>query len=267
MAVPKYHLLYLPLLATVLNKVLPVSQASLMYPFSCSEHIQICNSYLYHISEGLSIDQIASFYSVNSSHIKPIIHGTKQDYLISVPCTCKDVNGTQGYFYDTSYRVQSGDTFINTSSILFSGQAWKVKNEVGLFIAGDTISIHLLCGCTEVQSQEIVTYTVQENDTLTGIAELLSARLSKLHYLTLTLATVSAVTFCSVCALILFLIRRLRNHKNNQEAVNKCHSPSKTSLQSYFHKNDIEDATFESERPVAYSVKEIDKATVTLTVA
>lgn len=47
-----------------------------------------------------------------------------------------------------------------------------------LVIAGDKISVHLVCGCVEVETKEIVTYTVQENDTLTGIAELLSAELT-----------------------------------------------------------------------------------------
>jgi hypothetical protein len=35
------------------------------------------------------------------------------DYLVSVPCTCKDVNGTPGYFFDTLYSVQSGDIYIS----------------------------------------------------------------------------------------------------------------------------------------------------------
>lgn len=52
-----------------------------------------------------------------------------------------------------------------------------------LFIAGDMISVHLVCGCLEVEAKEIVTYTVQENDTLTGIAELLSAELTGIENL------------------------------------------------------------------------------------
>lgn len=181
MASQNHHLLFFLLLATFFTNVISfnvVSKASLMYPLSCSQQIYTCNSYLYHISEGLTIDQIASFYSVNASDIQPISHGLKQDYLVSAPCTCKDVNGTRGYFYDTSYGVQAGDTFMNITRVLYSGQAWKVANEEELFVAGDRISIHLLCGCIQVQSQEIVTYTVQENDTLSGIAELLSANLS-----------------------------------------------------------------------------------------
>lgn len=146
-----------------------------------------------------------------------------------------------------------------------------------------------------------MTYTVQENDTLTGIAELLSAELTgienlnerftrnpnlidvgwvlfvprekngiqapkqgKQHNLAIILGTLSAVTLFSVCSLLLFLHRRNRNHKNRKEdpeVVNKAQSPTRTSLRTHFREKYIEDATFESERPIVYSLKEIDEAT------
>nr|TKS06473.1 lysM domain receptor-like kinase 3 [Populus alba] len=285
----QFHLHHLYFLAIILTHVLSsnvfIESSSTMYPFSCSDQVQSCDSYLYHISEGLSIEQIASFYSVKSSNVEPITHGLKQDYLVSVPCTCKDVNGTQGYFYDTFYGVQSGDIFANVTWALYRGQAWEVPGVERLFIAGDKISVQLVCGCVEVETKEIVTYTVQENDTLTGIAELLSAELTgiknlnerfirnpslidvgwglfvpiekngiqapkqgKQHHLAIILGTLSAVTLFSVCSLLLFLHGRNRNHKNRKEdpeVVNKA-----------------QNATFESERPVVvYSLKEIDEAT------
>ncbi|CAK7329013.1 unnamed protein product [Dovyalis caffra] len=94
----------------------------------------------------LSFEQIASFYSVNASIVKPITHGLKQAYRVSVPCTYKDVNGTQGYFYDTLYSVQSGDILANVAGVLYRGQAWEVVGEEHLFIGGDVISLHLLRG-------------------------------------------------------------------------------------------------------------------------
>nr|AKK25218.1 Lyk 9 [Populus x canadensis] len=280
-----HHLYFLAIILThVLSSNVFIESSSTMYPFSCSDQVQNCDSYLYHISDGLSIEQIASFYSVKSSNVEPITHGLKQDFLVSVPCTCKDVNGTQGYFYDTFYSVQSGDIFANVTWVLYSGQAWEVPGVERLFIAGDMISVHLVCGCLEVEAKEIVTYTVQENDTLTGISELLSAELTgienlnerftrnpnlidvgwvlfvprekngiqapkqgKQHHLTIILGTLSAVTLFSVCSLLLFLHRRNRNHKNRKEdpeVVNKARN-----------------ATFESERPIVYSSKEIDEAT------
>ncbi|KAI9174640.1 hypothetical protein LWI28_020510 [Acer negundo] len=181
-----HHLLLISILTAVFTSVLSSNvfiKSTIMYPFSCSNHTWTCNSYLYHISKGNSQEEMASFYSVNVSDIKPISHGFKKDYLVSVPCSCKDVNGTQGYFYDTFYKVQSGDTFANISGEFYSGQAWRVAGEKKLFVAGDTISIHLICGCLEVESQEVVTYTVQEHDTLSGIAALLSATVDDIENL------------------------------------------------------------------------------------
>ncbi|KAL3748145.1 hypothetical protein ACJRO7_009384 [Eucalyptus globulus] len=128
-----------------------------MRPFPCSEALQSCNSYLYHISGGRHVEEIASLYSVNLSEIKPIIHGAEQDYLVSVPCTCTYLNGTNRYSYDTSYKVKPDDSFARVYNDFYSGQVYNVT------------------GCVGEGSQEIVTYTVQEHDTLSQIAHLLSS--------------------------------------------------------------------------------------------
>ncbi|CAK9142240.1 unnamed protein product [Ilex paraguariensis] len=180
----QYHHLLLALLITIFTTVFPLNigvKSSLMYPLSCSDPIQTCYSYLYHISKGLQLEEIASFYSVNISKIEPITHGIKQDYLVSVPCTCKEVNGTSMYFYDTPYTVQAGNTFINISSEFYSGQVWQVTGEDKQFVAGSMVTMHLLCGCVERESQVIVTYTVQEDDTVQDIAGLLSAEVNEIE--------------------------------------------------------------------------------------
>lgn len=158
------------------------SKTSLMQPLPCSEAPQSCNSYLYHISRGLHVEKIASLYSVNVSEIKPIIHGAQQDYLVSVPCTCGYLNGTNRYSYDTSYKVQPDDSFARVNNEWYSGQAYNVTGEE-VFNAGNTVTMHLLCGCVEEGYQEIVTYTVQEHDTLSQIAHLLSSNLSEVEKL------------------------------------------------------------------------------------
>ncbi|KAG6746055.1 hypothetical protein POTOM_050567 [Populus tomentosa] len=167
---------------------------------------------------------------------------------------------------------------------VYSGQAWEVPGVERLFIAGDEISVHLVCGCVEVETKEIVTYTVQENDTLTGIAELLSAELTgiknlnerfirnpslidvgwvlfvprekngiqapkqgKQHHLAIILGTLSAVTLFLVCSLLLFLHGRNRNHKNRKEdpeVVNKAQSPTRTSLRTHFREKYIKGVNF-----------------------
>lgn len=103
--------------------------------------------------------------------------GGKQDYLVTVPCYWQDVNGTIGYFYNTVYKLQPGDTFANISKQIYTGEAWKVGGEERSYIVGEEVTIHLLCGCGEkADSQPVVTYTVQEYDTLPVIAKTFSSK-------------------------------------------------------------------------------------------
>ncbi|KAK3001991.1 hypothetical protein RJ639_021574 [Escallonia herrerae] len=175
------HLLLFVLLITILIRILSFNveeKSTLLYTLSCSNQSQKCKSHLYHISRGLQLEEVASFYSVNTSRVEPIYHGNKQDYLVAVPCTCKDVNGTQSYFYDTFYSVQPGDTFENISNVYYSGQTLMVNGEAELFVARNRAIIHLVCGCVEAESIEVVTYTVQAADTVSAISKLLSADVS-----------------------------------------------------------------------------------------
>ncbi|KAK4715918.1 hypothetical protein R3W88_014256 [Solanum pinnatisectum] len=145
------------------------NQLSQIYPFPCSNQIKTCSSLLYQ-HNGLNKDQIATFYSVNKLQIEPISHWRgKQDYLVTVPCTCKNVNGTIGYFYDTLYTLQPGDTFPNVSRQIY---------------IGDEVTFHLVCGCGEKDdSKPIVTYTVQEFDSLSSIVDLLSSKVGDIEKL------------------------------------------------------------------------------------
>ncbi|XP_003530632.1 lysM domain receptor-like kinase 3 [Glycine max] len=154
-------------------------------PLNCSSKIRTCNASLYHISQNLTIEQIASFYSVISSQITPIMHGIKQDYLIRVPCSCKNTSGLSGYFYDTTYKVRPNDTFANISNLIFSGQAWPVNHTLQ---PNETLAIHIPCGCSESKSQVVVTYTVQPNDTPMMIANLLNSTLADMQNMNKVLA-------------------------------------------------------------------------------
>lgn len=171
--------LLLPLLTILFSGVSADSnvfiKSSLMIPFSCSAQVKTCNASLYHINYGtLTEAQIAALYSVNVSQLNPIMYGDKQDYLITVPCSCNSISGTTGYFYDTSYRVKPGDSFEDVSTQIYSGQAMKVGVE--LFVPDTDFTMHLLCGCVESDSQAVVTYTVPAHDTVSSIATLLSAK-------------------------------------------------------------------------------------------
>lgn len=172
--------LLIPLLATSCVTVAVFSfQASLktthFEPFRCSSMISTCNASLYHISYNHNADDLANFYSVHPSQIKPIMRGTKQDYLITVPCSCNSSNDLGGYFYDTTYKVKPNDSSVEINNIVYSGQAWSIDREVN---PNEDLAIHLPCGCSEKKdSQIVVTYTVQRNDTPISIATLLNATL------------------------------------------------------------------------------------------
>ncbi|KAL2344376.1 hypothetical protein Fmac_005661 [Flemingia macrophylla] len=177
--------LLLPLMVTSAFEV--SVKATYLAPLNCSAKIKTCNASLYHITQNLTIEQIASFYSVVSSQIAPIMHGTKQDYLITVPCSCKNTSDLSGYFYDTTYRVRPNDAFEKISNLIFSGQAWPVNDTLHLH-PDENLTIHIPCGCLESNSQIVTTYTVQSNDTTTMIANLLNATLAGMQSMNKVLA-------------------------------------------------------------------------------
>lgn len=157
-----------------------------MYPFTCLDKIQSCKALLYQ-HNGYQKDEIASLYSVNTSEIKPKSYANKQDYLVTVNCSCKNVGGTVGYFYDVVYKPKQNDTFYNVSNQNFSGQVWAKGVNTNL-TAGEDTTLHLLCGCVDNDSQVVVTYTVQPQDTVSTIAILLSAEVDEIENLNTYLA-------------------------------------------------------------------------------
>lgn len=151
-----------------------ISALTNVYPFTCLANINSCNALLYQ-HNGLQIDQIASLYSVNGSNVKSIVYSTREDYLVPVNCSCQNVNGTNGYFYDVVYEANLNDSFYDVSNQKFSGQVWDQGQDTNL-TAGVNKTLHLLCGCVDNDSQVVVTYTVQAHDTLSSLSSLLTAR-------------------------------------------------------------------------------------------
>nr|GMD70766.1 lysM domain receptor-like kinase 3 [Ipomoea batatas] len=171
------------------------TQISNIIPFPCYTNIPTCTSALYQ-HNGLDQESISTLYSISPSNIYPIsrnnVNDTKQDYLVAVPCSCKDVNGTVAYFYETPYTLQQNDTFAAVSINSYSGQAWKVGGEERSYKAGDTVTMHLLCGCLGNNAGTslplVTTYTIQPEDTLPSIADLLSSQVGDILKLNPNLA-------------------------------------------------------------------------------
>lgn len=152
------------------------------HPFTCSDRIPSCNALLYQYN-GYQKDDIASLYAVSPSEIKPTWPSPdKQDFLITVNCSCKTVNTTEGYFYDVVYKPKPNDIFYDVSAENFSGQALDQGVDTNL-TAEVNKTFHLFCGCVDNDAQVVVTYTVQPQDTVTMIGDLLSAEVDGIEKL------------------------------------------------------------------------------------
>ncbi|CAN1137410.1 LysM domain receptor-like kinase 3 [Linum perenne] len=156
------------------------SPSPTMYPFPCSKTIPTCKATLYHSFSGHTPQQLASFYSVPTSDVQPLHRNRREDYIITVPCSCLTVTSTTAYFYPVTYPVQQGDTFSDVSSEIYRGQVWVVGNEAQRFVAGDNVTLNLLCGCEGDGRGEIVTYTVENGDTLSDIGHRFHASLASM---------------------------------------------------------------------------------------
>ncbi|KAL2519586.1 LysM domain receptor-like kinase 3 [Abeliophyllum distichum] len=63
------------------------------------------------------------------------------------------------------------------------GKSGRIAAEDTNLTAGVDLKIHLLCGCVDKDSQVVVTYTVQAHDTVSSIANLLSAQVDEIEKL------------------------------------------------------------------------------------
>lgn len=145
-------------------------------PMQCAPQslIPSCNSYLYVTPQGRSLSEIASDFKGNASLIQPIkrLSGS-EDLLIPVPCMCEAINATvNALFHDTGYEAIQNDISDDINSNKFSGLAWNLTAGLN---KGDTITVHLLCGCSSTAPEGVLSYTVQPEDTLSNIATLFSS--------------------------------------------------------------------------------------------
>lgn len=136
-----------------------------MNPPSCS------SSFLYATSEGRNLSEIAAVFNATASTttlLRPIKRPSGEvDVLVAVPCTCEVINATMSaLFHDTRYVAKPAETVDTVNREIFSGLAMNFGDEYPL-ISGNTITVHLPCGCSSAASKGVVvSYAVQEEDTL-----------------------------------------------------------------------------------------------------
>lgn len=135
------------------------------------------SSFLYATSEGRNLSEIAAVFNATASPAGSPLRPIKRpsgvvDVLVAVPCTCEMINATMtALFHDTRYVVKPGDMPKSVKSRTFSGLAMNLGDGYTL-ISGSTITVHLPCGCSSAASKGVVSYAVQEEDTLPKIASL-----------------------------------------------------------------------------------------------
>ncbi|OIV93060.1 hypothetical protein TanjilG_20722 [Lupinus angustifolius] len=227
------------------------------------------------------------------------MRGTKQDYLITVPCSCKKTIDLSGYFYDATYKVNPNDSFLDIKTMIYSGQAWP-NNSV--LVSNENLVIHIPCGCSESDSQIVVTYTVQWSDTPTSITNLLNATFDglvsmnqvlnqnpsfidigwvifvpmelnglpqpngkgKKHIWVIIIGILAGVASLSIITMIFLIFGRKKPYETSEDGpniVSKRSIANRTiSLKNQFHRESLE-GQFETERPVVYTLEEIEDAT------
>lgn len=91
---------------------------------------------------------------------------------MGVPCMCEAINDTlTAFFHDTQYKVEEHDTPDTVKINIFSGLAMNV-GDGKVLITNDLITVHLPCGCSSTAPDGVLSYAVQEEDTLSNIASL-----------------------------------------------------------------------------------------------
>ncbi|GJM94200.1 hypothetical protein PR202_ga10824 [Eleusine coracana subsp. coracana] len=132
-----------------------------------------CSSFLYVTPEGRNLSTIVSVFNGNASLIQPIKRFSGlEDLLVGVPCICEAINDTMtALFHDTEYLVEQDDTPLTVNTNKFSGLAMNVGDGNNL-TANRKITVHMPCGCSSTASHGVLSYAVQEGDTLSNIASL-----------------------------------------------------------------------------------------------
>ncbi|KAI7727613.1 hypothetical protein M8C21_021184, partial [Ambrosia artemisiifolia] len=168
------------------------------------------------------------------------------------------------------YKRKTGESVGYISDEYYSGQVWYVSGE-----NDEQLIVHLVCGCLDDASQKVVTYTIQAQDTLIGISQLLSANENEVENLNKALTKdpnymdIGWVLFVpqannKIRATKKCKKRRAKKIKNDEpKAIRKTQNAGKTTLENQFFNVDMEEAAsnIESEKPVIISLEEIEQAT------
>lgn len=149
------------------------ASAQISTPLACHDPNRVCSAYLYYLlPSNQSKADIAAIFNVGLQDLTPDPQNQALNWeglYIRVNCSCFSTV----YFANASINVT---TTSRLSSILaedYANLAW-ARNESVTVAAGTTVPISLLCGCLDNTREygSLLSYVVQNSDTLTGLATL-----------------------------------------------------------------------------------------------
>ncbi|CAO2190590.1 unnamed protein product [Urochloa humidicola] len=290
--------------ASLIDRRSSIASTAVWQPMYCNA-VSInpsCKSFLYVTPEGRNLSETVSVFNGNASLIQTIkrLSGS-EDLLMGVPCVCEAINDTTtAFFHDTRYKVEKDDTPDTVKINKFSGLAMNV-GDGKLLIENDTITVHLPCGCSSTASDGVLSYAVQEEDTLSTIATLFKSSSQDILNLNpsvtnpdfikpgwilfvprgvagsskkkigslsiiIEVCISAAILLLCVFTIILRLKRRSSQHSVETPEIKMERAPSNTSIAAlesrFFPSMRITDIDpFQTERPVIFSLKVVGDAT------
>ncbi|TVU34038.1 hypothetical protein EJB05_15862 [Eragrostis curvula] len=281
-----------------------IASTTIWQPMQCSD-VSInpsCSSFLYVTPEGRNLSAIVSIFNGNASLIQPIKRlSDSEDLLVGVPCMCEAINQTMtALFHDTEYTVEENDIPLTVNTNKFSGLAMNVGDGKPL-IPSNTIPVHLPCGCSSTASDGVLSYAVQEEDTISSIASLFrstsqdilnlnpslvnpnfikpgwilfipmgvpGSSKKKVGSLSIIIAASISAAILLLCVFTIILRLKRRSFKPNVETpeIKMERAPSNTSIAAlesrFFPSIRINEIDpFQTERPVIFSLKAVGDAT------
>ncbi|XP_068639174.1 lysM domain receptor-like kinase 3 [Aristolochia californica] len=145
----------------------PTAVLSAPLPLNCSDADRLCTSFIaFKPTHHQTFAEIQSMFDVLPEDIS--IEGNGYDYFfIKKNCSC---SSGKRYFTNTTFTVKKDEGSVYAMVIdAYSGLAF-LPNTTRKARAGAVVSLHLFCGCSSRLWNYLVSYVMQERDTIASLA-------------------------------------------------------------------------------------------------
>ncbi|XP_058074149.1 lysM domain receptor-like kinase 3 isoform X2 [Magnolia sinica] len=138
-------------------------------PLNCSDTTRLCTSFLaYNPSPHQPISEIQSMFDVLPEDIT-VEDGDDRGYLfIKKNCSC--AQQAKKYLTNTTFTVKEEEGYVYRMVTEAYGGLTVLVNSSRTARAGAVISLHLLCGCSSRLWNYLLSYVMQDGDTIESLA-------------------------------------------------------------------------------------------------